>query len=351
MSFSRTWAFLIDAVVLGHEGRRAGEQLQLHGLVGLGAQAVEVGEHVGHFAGELPLPLEEDAFVGDEDVVEDYGGVVDVDGGRDGMVEEAGTLVDLGLGADHGYAGGVQVDAEGDCVGGVVFLHGPAGRDEHLVAGRGLADVGLGAAHDDAVRTLLHDAHVEVLVLHLLGGPQGAVALDVGEAHGEGQVVLLQVLAVGLHVGGVGGAVLLVHARGDHGDGVQAVLGHELGPGGLAEADPGPELDHLAQPHQVVAGALGLQGEAHPFAVFVDVGEEVLVARVVVHDVVHGDPVVGYLADGVLGHVRHALAVEVHHSTVFQTLEILLGGLESHVNPSPIADNSSMSQSPCFIIV
>ena len=180
------------------------------------------------------------------------------------MVEERRPFVDLGLGADHGDAGGVQVDAEGDGVGGVVLLHGPAGSDEHLVAGRGLADVGLGPAHDDAVRPLLHDADVEVLVLHLLGGAQAAVALDVGEAHGEGEVVLLQVLAVGLDVGRVVGAVLLVHPGSDHGHRVQAVLGHELGPRGFAEADPGPELDHLAQPQQVVAGALGLQGEADP---------------------------------------------------------------------------------------
>ena len=73
---------LVDAVVLGHQAGGAGEELQLHGLVGLGAEAVEVGEHVGHLAGEFPFPLEEDALVGDEDVIENDGGVVDVDGRR-----------------------------------------------------------------------------------------------------------------------------------------------------------------------------------------------------------------------------------------------------------------------------
>ena len=90
-----------------------------------------------------------------------------------GLSNSDDALVDLRLGADHGDAGGVQVDAEGDRVGGVVLLHGPAGRDEHLVAGRRLADVGLGAADDDAVRPLLDDAHVEVLVLHLLATGAG----------------------------------------------------------------------------------------------------------------------------------------------------------------------------------
>ena len=239
---------LLDAVVLGHQGGGAGEELQLHGLVGLGAQAMEVGEHVGHVAGELPLTLEEDALVGDEDVVEHDQGVVDVDGGRDRIVEQRGVLGDLGLRADHGDARRVERQAEGDGVGLVVLLHGPARSDQDLVAGRGLADVGLGPAHDDAVRPLFDDAHVEVLVLHLLGGTEAPVALDVGEAHGEREVVLLQMLAVGLHVGRVVGAVLLVHPGGDHGHRVQTVLGHELGTGGLAEADPGPELDHFAQP-------------------------------------------------------------------------------------------------------
>ena len=193
--------------------------------------------------------------------------------------------------------------------------------------------MGLGAAHDDAVGPLLDDAHVEVLVLHLLRGPQAAVALDVGEAHGEGQVVLLQVPAIGLDVGGVVGAVLLVDPRRDHGDRVETVLGDELGAGRLAEADPGPQLDHLAQPEQVLARALRLEGEADALAVLVDVGEQVLVARVVVHDVVHGDPVVGDLADGVSGHVVDALAVEVDDPAVFETVYVLLRGLDSHVDP------------------
>ena len=101
-------------------------------------------------------------------------------------------------------------------------------------------------------------------------------------------------------------------------------LATNLAPGGLAEADPGPQLDDLAQAEQVFRRALRLQGEADAVAVLVEVGEQVLVARVVVHDVVHRDPVVGDLADRVLGHVGDQLAVEVDDPAVFQALQILL---------------------------
>ena len=239
----------------------------------------------------------------------------------------------LGLGADHGDAGGVEVDAESDRVGGVVLLHSPARRDEHFVAGRRLADVGLGPGHDDAVRPLFDYADVKVLVLHLLGGPQSAITFDVGEAHREREVVLLQVFAVGLHVGGIGGAVLLVHSRGHDRHRVQTVLGDELGARRLSEADPSPELDHFAQAEQVFGRPLGLEGKAHAFAVFVDVGQQILITRVVVHEVVHGDPIVGDLADRVHSDVGDQLAIEVHDPAVLQALEILFCCLDGHWFP------------------
>ena len=337
---------LDDAVVLGHQAGGPGEEFQLQGFVGLGAETVEVGEHVGHFARELPLPLEEDAVVRDEDVVEDDGGVVDVHGAGHRVVEQRHALVDLRLSADHGDTRRAQVDAEGHGVRGIVLLHGAARSDEHLVAGRGLADVGLRTGDDDAVGPLLNYTDVEVFVLHLLARPQTPVALDVGEAHGEGQIVLLQVLAIGLDVLGVAGAVLLVHPARHHGDGVEAVLGHELGAGRLPEADAGPQLDHLAEAEEVLGGALGLQREADAFAVLVENGEQILVARVARHDVVHGDPIVGDLADRVRGHVGDQFAVEVDDSPVFEALQILLWCLDSHGVPSPSAGFQARRCSP-----
>ena len=57
--------------------------------------------------------------------------------------------------------------------------------------------MGLAAADDDPVRPALHDAQVGVRVAlgPLLGGHEGAVALDVGLSHGQGQVAFGAALA------------------------------------------------------------------------------------------------------------------------------------------------------------
>ena len=152
-------AGILRAVVLGDQGGRADDHVAHAALAAAVAVPVSGGKELHQHAGEVHLAVEEDILVGDKHVVE-HGqglhaailGVAQVD------VRPALQLSGVaGLAAhNHGDAGGVQRDVEGD---GVVLLprpHGLGGETHHLVGVGDAGQMAFGAVDHYAVWPALH---------------------------------------------------------------------------------------------------------------------------------------------------------------------------------------------------
>jgi len=106
--------------------------------------------------------------------------------------------------------------------------------------------VGLGASDDDPILSLIDHSDIVVLVTLLLRRPQTSISFDIGETHGEGQVILLQVFSIGFDVFGVVRAILLVNSLTDHGEGIQPVFCDKFRTGGLPQTNSCPEFDNFS---------------------------------------------------------------------------------------------------------
>src|SRR2546428_13878019 len=62
-------ACTFDAVLLGNQESAAGEEIEKRQLVGNCSEPVEFHKSLGQGSGKLPLTVQEDAFVWDEDVI------------------------------------------------------------------------------------------------------------------------------------------------------------------------------------------------------------------------------------------------------------------------------------------
>ncbi|OPY60279.1 MAG: hypothetical protein A4E57_04504 [Syntrophorhabdaceae bacterium PtaU1.Bin034] len=315
---------LFYTIIVCHEGCRTGNELQLHSLVCFGAEAVKIGEHDCRVPGKFPFPFQEDSVIGDEDILEHNKGVINKHAAGDRVVEEAVPFGHLRLGGNHGDPFCIHGGCEGNCICPVILFHGMTGGNQHFVATGHLADVGLCAAHNNAVASLLHDAYVKVLMLYLLRGTKASVPFHVGKAHCEGKVILLEVLSIGLDICRVIGAVLLVDPSAHHGHCIESVLGDEFCSRRFSKRGAGPQFYDFAQPQKVIPRSLRLQRESHSVTVLIYIRQKILVAGVVTHDVIHSNPIIRDFQNGVPGDVVYPLPVTVNNPAVLETFHILL---------------------------
>ena len=78
---------LFDPVVLGHQPRRAGQQIQKRQLVGNRGQPMVLHKRQGQRAGKLPLALQKYLLVGHKHIVKDRQGFGHLEARADRMVE------------------------------------------------------------------------------------------------------------------------------------------------------------------------------------------------------------------------------------------------------------------------
>ena len=324
------------AVVVGGHRRRADEHVAHAHLAPAVALAVVAGEALHQHTGELRLPVEEDALVGDKHVVEHGEGLH--------AAELAVAHVQLaalplaGVAAlppdNHEQPLGVQRHCEGDGVVLIVGAHGLGRHDDDLVAVDDAGLVGLGAAHHHAVLPALHHPQEQVGVGLGVGG-LGAVALGVGHGPVHRQVVLLAVEHKLFEVLVVAGAVLLVDLIGGGVFGVERVHPHaalEAGRGLLAQ-----QALHFHLVAQILGGAVNV-GEAVDALAGLggDGGHQLLVLGHLGQVVGHAHGVEGGAEDGVVHRVFHLLAEHIDlHRDFADAFYVLLAGHQGHGSKLP----------------
>ena len=332
------WLALGDAVHVGGERGGADEHVADADLAAAVALAVEAGEALDEGARELDLAAHEDAVPGHEDVVEDHqrfltaeAGVADVEV----VVLELARVAALAT-VDVRDAGRVGRAGEADREVLVAFAHGHRRHDDDLVRVAGAGLVSLGAAHDDAVVTLLDDVHVHVGV-RLLMRRQAAVALGVGHGPVRHEILVLQVLYVLLEALVVVGAPGLIGLVGDRVEGVDRVHPDTaLEARACLLAEQALHLDLLGE----VVGRLVDVGEAVDLLAGEVTGgqHEVFVLGLPRQLVGHGDAVDAGADDGMVDVVVDLLTEEVDLQVqIGEGLDELLGRLETHASHSFLA--------------
>ena len=316
-------------VVVGRHRRRADEHVAHAHLAPAVTLAVIAGEALHHHAGELRLPVEEDALVGDEHVVKDHQGLHPAEL-RVAHVHLA-ALPLPGVAAlpadDHEDALRVDGHGEGHGVVLVVGAHGDGGHDDDLVAVQRAGLVGLGPPHHDAVRPPLHHTEEQVRVALLVGG-LGPVPLGIGHGAVHRQVVLLTVDHEFLEVLVVAGAALLVGLVGGGEHGVERVHAHaalEAGGGLLAQ-----QALHLHLLDQVPGGLMDVGEAVHPLpGIGGDGGHQVLILRHLRQVIGHAHAVQRRPQDGVVHGVLHLLPEHVYlHVQLPDGFDVLFAGHE-----------------------
>ena len=320
-----------DPLVVGHQPGGADEDVPHPHLAPAVTLPVERREPLNHLAALVVFAGQENALVGDEDVVEDnqrlLAPVARVAHVQGAVLQLAGIR---GLAPkDEGDAGSRRRYREGDRELAFVLSHRGGGHDQYLVGVEGAGLVRLGAADHYALRCPVHDVDEHVRVV-LVTGAESAVSLHVGHRAIQHHVLLLDPADVIVEPPVVIGAVLEVALIGDRVQRVQAVHPHAP-----LEAGRGPPAQHPLHQHLVgeVLGAL------------VDVGEA---ADLLPGQVRRGEKeVLGLRLVAQVVRLRHRVGAGPHHRVVHrvpdplpqqvhlavqpaQALEVLFGAFNPH---------------------
>ena len=312
-------ALLLDVLIVGQQSGSAHDHVADARLAaGVGVTVIQ-GEAQSQLAGEVHFTVEENALIGDEDIIE-HGHAFDITCGGDRRVQIGVALQRECFSTDQINAFGIGRDRKRN---GVIFFIRP-----HYAGGQNDQFIGIGrhsvmyfaAPYNDTILTALNNMQILVGV-PLFRGACRAITLGIRLRTGTDQIVLLEVFQELQETLIVGCAVLGINVFDDGGQRIHHINAHTALYAAAAHA--ADLTGHLLLLQQILGTLVDVGKAVDGFAGDVRCcGHQILHLGIIYHAECHADRAAGSHDAGVV--TADTLSVQVDVVThPFQLFQIL----------------------------